>query len=153
MTCSSRIDILASNCWRADGDHWPVLPDSQFRERPLAGIGGPSVHLPYATGSPRRIIVDPLVPRDRRQRSTMERPGRSGGGMAIPARHERLINTVAPKAHFQAERMAFIFLRFRCSFFYAFKCSVTRQKEPMFSAAKLRSIRNQNHRESACRFH
>src|SRR5262245_22634053 len=55
----------------------------------------------------------------------MERPGRSGGGMAIPARHERLINTVAPKAHFQAERMAFIFLRFRCSFFYAFKCSVT----------------------------
>src|SRR5262245_40716080 len=59
------------------------------------------------------------------QRSTMERPGRSGGGMANPARHERLINTVAPKTHFQAERLAFIFLRFRCSFFYAFKCSVT----------------------------
>jgi len=33
--------------------------------------------------------------------------------MAIPARHERLINTVAPKAHFQAERLMFIFLRFQ----------------------------------------
>src|SRR5262245_17591342 len=43
----------------------------------------------------------------------MERPGRSGGGMAIPARHERLINTVAPKSHFQAERLVFIFLRFQ----------------------------------------
>jgi len=33
--------------------------------------------------------------------------------MATPARHERLINTVAPKAHFQAERLVFNFLHFQ----------------------------------------
>jgi hypothetical protein len=43
----------------------------------------------------------------------MERPGWRGGGMAIPARHECLINTVAPKAYFQVERLMFIFLRFQ----------------------------------------
>ena len=71
-----------------------MLPDQQFRERPLTGTGGPSVHLPYALRPSRGIIIDPMAPRDRRQRSTMERSSRRGGGMAIQARLERLIDTL-----------------------------------------------------------
>ena len=92
-----RSKFPASNCGRAYGDRWVVLPDPRFRERPLTGIGGPSVHLPYAPRPPRGVIAYPMVPHDRRQRSTMERSGRRGGGMAIPTRHGRLINTVSPK--------------------------------------------------------
>jgi hypothetical protein len=60
------VGVLASNCGRSDDDNRVVLPDSQFREPPRPSIGGPFVELPYATRLPRRIIADPMAPRDRR---------------------------------------------------------------------------------------
>src|SRR5262245_51226821 len=65
-----------------------MLSDPKFGDRPLTGICVPSVHLHYAPRLPRRIIVDPMAPRDRRQRSTMERPGSRGGGIVTVARQQ-----------------------------------------------------------------